>query len=377
VIMTMTDERHELATTVRRLLQKHLPESELRQLMSTDTAQHPKIWAYLADMGLLGLAIPEQYGGAGYGWSEVGVVLEEAGRALLCVPFYSTAVLATAALLAMEDTPAQADLLPGIAAGECIATVALSDDAGNWGTPGVAVRATNRQGTWRLEGHANYVLDGGSADIVLVPATSAAPNGGGVSLFVVDRSATGLNTTPLSTLDLTRKQTRLEFHGTPGRLIGSEGGAGNALETVKNVGVACLAAEQVGGAQSALEMAVEYAKTRYQFGRPIGSFQAVKHMCADMLVEVELARSAAYHALWAADDSPEELPIAACIAKITCPEAYFSVAAQNIQVHGGIGFTWEHAAHLHLKRAKSGQLMLGDAIAHSADLADRIGIALV
>ena len=215
MIMAMTDERHELATTVRRLLQKHLPESELRQLMSTDTAQHPKIWAYLADMGLLGLAIPEQYGGAGYGWSEVGVVLEEAGRALLCVPFYSTAVLATAALLAMEDTPAQADLLPGIAAGECIATVALSDDAGNWGTPGVAVRATYRQGTWRLEGHANYVLDGGSADIVLVPATSAAPNGGGVSLFVVDRSATGLNTTPLSTLDLTRKQTRLNFTARP------------------------------------------------------------------------------------------------------------------------------------------------------------------
>jgi alkylation response protein AidB-like acyl-CoA dehydrogenase len=376
VIMAMTDERHELATTVRGFLQKHLPESELRRLMSTDTAQHPKIWAGLADIGLMGLAIPEHYGGAGYGWSEVGVVLEEAGRALLCVPFYSTAVLATAALLAMDDPAVQADLLPGIAAGERTATVALSDDAGSWRIPGVAVWAAYRQGTWLLEGHANYVLDGGSADIVLVPATSS-PNVGGVSLFVVDRSATGLNTTPLSTLDLTRKQARLEFHGTPGRLVGSEGGAGNALETVRNVGVACLSAEQVGGAQHALEMAVEYAKTRYQFGRPIGSFQAVKHMCADMLVEVELARSAAYHALWAADDSPEDLPIAACIAKITCPEAYFSVAAQNIQVHGGIGFTWEHAAHLHLKRAKSGQLMLGDAIVHTADLADRIGIAHV
>jgi alkylation response protein AidB-like acyl-CoA dehydrogenase len=376
VILTMTDERHELATTVRGFLQKYLPEPELRRLMNTETAQHPKIWSGLAGLGLMGLAIPERYGGAGYGWSEVGVVLEEAGRALLCVPFYSTAVLATAALLAIEDTAVQADLLPGIAAGERTATVALSDDAGSWGIPGVAVRASYRQGTWLLEGHANYVLDGGSADTLLVPASSA-PNVGGVSLFVVDRSATGLRKMPLSTLDLTRKQARLEFHSTPGRLVGSEGDAGNALETVKNVGVACLSAEQVGGAQRALEMAVEYAKTRYQFGRPIGTFQAVKHMCADMLVEVELARSAAYHALWAADDSHEDLPIAACIAKITCAEAYFIVAAQNIQVHGGIGFTWEHAAHLHLKRAKSGQLMLGDAIVHSADLADRIGIAVV
>src|SRR5271168_4524490 len=371
--MAMTDERHELATTVRRLLQKHLPQSELRQLMSTDTAQHPKIWAYLADMGLLGLAIPEQYGGAGYGWSEVGVVLEEAGRALLCVPFYSTAVLATAALLAIEDTPAQADLLPGIAAGECIATVALSDDAGNWGTPGVAVRATYRQGTWRLEGHANYVLDGGSADIVLVPATSAAPNGGGVSLFVVDRSATGLNTTPVSTLDLTRKQTRLEFHGTPGRLIGSEGRAGNALETVKNVGVACLSAEQVGGAQRALELAVEYAKTRYQFGRPIGTFQAVKHMCADMLVEAESAVSAARSAANSfAEHAPSRLADLA-LAQAYCSDSFVFVAATSIQVHGGIGFTWEHPAHLYLRRARSDAQLLGSPSWHRERYLQQIG----
>ena len=214
------------------------------------------------------------------------------------------------------------------------------------------------------------MVDGHNADLVLV----AGRTDKGVSLFAVERGAAGMTATPLATMDQTRKQARIEFASTPARLMGEEGGAAPVLSRTLDLAAVALAAEQVGGAQRCLDMAVDYAKTRIQFGRPIGSFQAIKHKCADMLLEVESAKSAAYYAGWAAAEDSEELPVVASLAKSYCSEAYFHAAAENIQIHGGIGFTWEHDAHLYFKRAKSSELMLGDPSYHRELLAQRIGI---
>ena len=215
-----------------------------------------------------------------------------------------------------------------------------------------------------------FVVDGNNADLVLV----AGRTDKGVSLFAVEGNAAGMTATPLATMDQTRKQARIEFASTPARLVGEEGAASPVLSRTLDLAAVALAAEQVGGAQRCLDMAVEYAKTRIQFGRPIGSFQAIKHKCADMLLEVESAKSAAYYAGWAAAEDSEELPVVASLAKSYCSEAYFHAAAENIQIHGGIGFTWEHDAHLYFKRAKSSELMLGDPSYHRELLAQRIGI---
>jgi alkylation response protein AidB-like acyl-CoA dehydrogenase len=214
------------------------------------------------------------------------------------------------------------------------------------------------------------VIDGHTADLIMVVARTPA----GLSMFAVDGTAEGLTRTALATMDQTRKQARLEFAAVPGRLIGTDGAAGPVVTRILDLAAVALAAEQVGGAQRCLDMAVEYAKSRIQFGRPIGSFQAIKHKCADMLLEVESAKSAAYYAGWAAAEDSDELPVVASLAKSYCSEAYFHAAAENIQIHGGIGFTWEHDAHLYFKRAKSSELLLGDPSYHRELLAQRIGI---
>jgi alkylation response protein AidB-like acyl-CoA dehydrogenase len=215
-----------------------------------------------------------------------------------------------------------------------------------------------------------FVLDGHTADLIVVAARTDA----GVSLFHVDSGAAGLTREALSTMDQTRKQAKLTFDGTPAMLIGTDGQGWSVLEKVLDLVVVALAAEQVGGAQFVLEMAVQYAKDRVQFGRPIGSFQAIKHKCADMLLEVESAKSAAYYAAWCAAEMNDELPSVASLAKAYCSEAYFHAAAENIQIHGGIGFTWEHPAHLYFKRAKSSELLFGDPTYHRELLAQRIGL---
>ncbi len=215
-----------------------------------------------------------------------------------------------------------------------------------------------------------FVLDGHTANVILV----AARTGAGVSIFQVAGDAAGLTRTPLATMDQTRKQAKLEFNDVDAKLIGTEGAGWAAIERMLDLAAVALAAEQVGGGQFVLEMAVQYAKDRVQFGRPIGSFQAIKHKCADMLLEVESAKSAAYYAGWCAAELNDELPSVASLAKAYCSEAYFHAAAENIQIHGGIGFTWEHPAHLYFKRAKSSELLFGDPTYHRELLAQRIGI---
>jgi alkylation response protein AidB-like acyl-CoA dehydrogenase len=292
------------------------------------------------------------------------------GAALLCAPYFSTVALGANALLTAGDEVAAKQWLPSIASGETIATLAITEDAGRWDLDGITTRATKKDGSWTLEGHKSFVLDGHTAGLVLVAARTDA----GLSLFAVDGDAAGLTRTPLATMDQTRKQARLEFAGTPATLVGHDGDAGPGLEKTMQLAAVALAAEQVGGAQRVLDNAVEYAKNRMQFGRPIGSFQAIKHKCADMLLEVESAKSAAYYGAWAAATDDEELALAASLAKSYCSEAYFHCAAENIQIHGGIGFTWEHHAHLYFKRAKSSELLLGDPAYHRELLAQRLGI---
>ncbi|WP_067904578.1 acyl-CoA dehydrogenase family protein [Nocardia vaccinii] len=370
--LAFSSDQEELRQLVRRFLADKAPNTEVRRLMETEAGYEPAVWSQMASqLGLQGLVIPEEYGGAGYSWRELVVVLEEMGRSLLCAPFFATVVLASTALLAAGDEAANDDLLPGIASGQTIATLAFTEDCGRWGHEGIQLTATPAAGGgWALSGHKNYVVDGSTATLLLVVGRS--PDG--LSLFAVDGAAAGLSRTSLSTLDQTRKLARLEFHNTPARMIGAAGRAAGVLSRTSHLAAIALAAEQIGGAQYCLEMSVDYSKARFQFGRPIGSFQAIKHMCANMLIEIESARSAAYYAGWVAAEDEAELPLAASLAKVSCSDAFLHSAANTIQIHGGIGVTWEHDAHLYLKRAKASQLFLGDSRYHRALLAERIGV---
>ena len=366
-----TDEQEQLRDFVRSFLEEKSPESAVREQMDTEQGFDPDVWAQMSEqMGLPALTIPEEYGGQGFTRIEQVVVLEEMGRSLLCAPYFSSAVMAANTLMLSGDESAKQAHLPQIASGETRGTLAFTEQNGRWDEPGITMAATADNGGWRLDGVKMYVLDGHTADLLIV----AARTGGGVSLFTVDPGAAGLTRTALATMDQTRKQAKLTFEGVEATLIGEEGQGWPVLESVLDLASVALAAEQVGGAQRCLDMSVEYAKVRVQFGRPIGSFQAIKHKCADMLLEVESAKSAAYYAGWCAAEMNDELPQVASLAKSYCSEAYFHAAAENIQIHGGIGFTWEHPAHLYFKRAKSSELLFGDPTYHRELLAQRIGL---
>ena len=371
-------EQRELRDSVRRFLAERAPLTRVRELMETADGIDPGVWRQAsAQLGLPGIAVPEEYGGAGFSFAEQAIVLEELGAALFTGPYLASAVLAATALLASDDEEARKDLLPGIAAGETVATLAFTEDGGSWDPASIGLAAASDDTGWRLDGHKSFVLDGHTADLIL--AVAAAGTDGKLSLFAVnaDNAATpaiGLTRHALPTLDQTRKLARLAFNGTPARLVGEPGAARAVLDRTLDVAAIALAAEQLGGAQRALDMAVAYAKVRQQFGRPIGSFQAIKHRCADLLLEVESLRSAVGYAAAAVAAGSTEVPVLAPLLKAYASEVYSHVAGENIQIHGGIGFTWEHDAHLYLKRAKASELFLGDASYHRDRLATRIGL---
>ncbi|MBM4264998.1 MAG: acyl-CoA dehydrogenase [Deltaproteobacteria bacterium] len=368
---TFTEEHEELRRTVRRFLEQRSDEQAVRRAMETERGYDDDVWSQMAgQMGLQGLIVPAEHGGAGLGWVEMMVVLEEMGRSLLCAPYLSTAVLAAGALVEAGSEEARSEILPGIASGETIATLAFVDDGRGWDVADVQMQATKDGDGWKLSGVKNFVLDGHTADVILVVARG--PDG--LSLFRVDAGAAGLERALLPTLDLTRKLARVSFSSTPAKRVGASGDLTSQLRRVLDLAVVGLVAEQVGGAQRCLEMSTEYARTRLQFGRPIGSFQAIKHRCADMLVSVEFAKSAAYNAGFTAAEGDGDLASAAHIAKSYCSEAYFHAAADNIQIHGGMGFTWEHPAHLYFKRAKSSSVLFGDPMQHREQLAQSLGI---
>ena len=374
MILGVSAEQEELRASVRRFLADRAPMSRVRALMDggeTDWA----VWEQAGtQLGLQGLAIPESYGGAGFSFAEQAVVLEEFGAALYGGPYLASAVLAATALLASPDEGARRGLLPDIASGQTVATLAFTEDGGSWDPAAIRLSAVKDgpgvDGAWRLDGHKSFVLDGATAGLILVVASTDA----GLSLFAVEGDVAGLGRAALPALDQTRQLARLEFDGVTGRLIGSPGDGAAALDRALDVAAVALAAEQLGGAQRALDMAVEYAKVRRQFDRPIGSFQAIKHRCADLLLEVESLRSAVGYAAAAVAEDSAEIPVLASLVKAYASETYFHVAAENIQIHGGIGFTWEHDAHLYFKRAKASELFLGDGAYHLERLANRIGL---
>ena len=360
-----------LQSVLREFLSDRSPEAAVRAQLEDASGYDRDLWDLMAgQLGVCGMAIPEEYGGAGFSFLELGLVLEELGRSLTVSPLFASCVVAAQLLLAIDDESARKDYLPGIAAGSLIASVALAEDSGSWRPQDVTTRAEERDGAWRLTGHKSYVLDGAAAGLLLVIARTD----GGAAVFAVDATAEGLAREPLPTMDQTRKQARVTFDDTPARLLGTVAGAEAAIATMLDRSVIALAADALGGTGKVLEMSVEYAKIREQFGRPIGSFQAIKHKCASMLVDLESSRSAVYYALWAVSaGEPDERTVAPLV-KAYCVDTYLHAAGENIQIHGGIGFTWEHPAHLYLKRAKSSQVLLGDSDFHRQQLADRIGI---
>ncbi len=373
MVFSLTDEQLALRHAVADLMAKRSTETHVRALMATDTGFDPAVWQELAAMGLLGLLIPEQYGGAGAGAVEVGIVAEELGRTLFAGPFLSTAVLVPNLLAEAGDTGEAAAVLPRIAAGELIATIAVAED-GSARLPASIATSANAVGEiWQVTGTKHFVLDGQAAGLIYVLANTDT----GPAVLAVEAGVPGLEVMPLTTVDQTRKQCRLQFVDTPARLIGNLGCGVEVFTAALDSSAVALISGQAGGARRAMEMACEYAKTRYQFARAIGSFQAVKHMCADMLLEAESAVSAArFVAAAFAGQSPTRLADLA-LAQAYCSEAYVFVAATNIQAHGGIGFTWEHPAHLYLRRARSDAQLLGSPSWHRERYLAQIGAGVV
>ncbi len=355
-----TEQQSDLRGVVADLMAKRSPEDQVRRLMADDTGYDPGVWAELAAMGLLGLTIPEEFGGAGAGAAELAVVSEQMGRALLCAPYLSAAVLTPYLLLALGDPAENAEALPQIAAGELLATVAFAE-AGSARPPAQPVTTAESDGHgWLLTGEKTFVLDAGTAERFYVYAQSPS----GTAVFAVDAASPGVSAVPLTTVDQTRRQGRLTLSDARGRLIGGSGAGHGALEAALDRAAVALIAEQAGGAMHAMQMAVDYARVRHQFGRAIGSFQAIKHLCVDMLLEAESAISAARHVAAAFDADEPDRTVDLALAQAYCSDAFVFVAATNIQAHGGIGFTWEHPAHLYLRRARTDAQIFGDSNWH-------------
>jgi len=370
MMFEFSDEHEELRRTVRSFLEKEAEENRVRELMADENGFDPALWARMAEeLGIVGLIVDEKHGGAGFGTVELAIVMEEMGRALLCAPFLSSAVLATSALEFAADESAQNEFLPPLASGERVGTLAFSESANPWSLDAIALEARADGDAFRLTGEKVYVLDGHVAHDLFV----AARVDGALSLFHVEAGAAGSTRTPIPAFDPTRKLANVAFDATPARRIAS-GDAKQGLERALARTITALAAEQLGGAQRILEMATEYARTRLQFGRPIGSYQAIKHKCANMLVEVEFARSAAYNAAFVDESDIDATALAAAMAKSYCSEAYVHAANENIQIHGGMGFTWEHNAHLYFKRARASGVLLGSPAHHRERVAAAIGI---
>ncbi len=366
-----SSEQQDLAATLRRFLAQKAPIGTARALIDDPLGFDEGVWRQMAgQLGLQGLRVPERYGGSGLGFAELIIAAHELGRVLYPGPFLASVVLATEALLASGDAAAMADLLPRLASGEAIGTVAVWDPEAGAAATVTALPGTRAGRGWILRGRAPLVLHGDVASVLFVTART----GTGMSLFAVDADSDGLSRRPLPSLDQTRRLASVEFAGTPARLIGPEGGTSGVIETVLDRAAAALAADALGVAERSLEVTVDYAKTRHQFGRPIGSFQAIKHKCADMLVKVELARSAICYAARVLDMGAGDVPAAVSIAKAQCGEACFQVTAESIQIHGGMGFTWEHDAHLYFKRARADDALFGNAVEHRERLLASIGV---
>jgi alkylation response protein AidB-like acyl-CoA dehydrogenase len=375
-----SDEQDMLRQTARAFFEEHCPTTFVRQMMEDEKGYSPNLWREMAELGWLGLAFPEAYGGQGLGFVDLTVILEEMGAALLPSPFLSTVLLAGQTILVGGSEAHKKTYLPKIADGSLIATLAMTEPAGRFDAEGITeVKATPEGQGFIISGTKLFVPDAHIAELLVVAArTKEAGNKSfGVSLFLVDSNSPGVSTTLLKTMDQTRKQCEVVFdHVQVGRdrLIGMVDMGWPILQKVLNLATVSLCAEMVGGAQRVLDLSVAYAKERVQFGRPIGSFQAIKHKCAEMMLQVESAKSAAYYAAWAVDEDVPEAPLAVSMAKAYCSDAYRNTAGEGIQIHGGIGFTWEHDMHLYFKRAKYAEFTFGDATYHRELVAQELNL---
>ena len=371
-----TDEQEQFRAAIRRFLNEKSSPTEVRRLMDTAEGYDPEIWRQLSEqLALPGIHIPEHYGGAGFGMVELCIVTEEMGRALLCAPYFSTAVLATNAILNAGTEAQKSSLLPDLASGARLAALAVTEPNGQWDPYAIELVATPVAEGFLLEGAKSYVVDGHVADLLVVAGRVPGTAGrDGLALFTVSADSSGVDRRLLESMDATRKLARIDFHGAHAQLLGNvNDGATPLVRTLDQAAIA-LANEMVGGAQALFDAAVNYTKLRVQFGRTIGSFQAIKHKCADMLLDVELAKSAAYYAAQAAAADDPEWPALACVAKAAASEMYLHIAAECIQIHGGIGFTWDNDTHLWFKRAKSSEVFLGQPNYHRELLLQRWGV---
>ena len=357
-----------LKETARAFLARECRAGRVRELMKTETAHDDGLWQAIADQGWTGLVVPEEHGGLGLGLVELAVVAEEMGR--MCLPGAFLSTLTAAALIERAgDSGQRAKYLEAIAAGELKATVALLEAGADWDAGAVRLEATrDGGGNFSVTGRKLFVADAGVADLVICVARE----GERLVLLPVERGAQGMSVKPMPSMDATRKVYEVGFEDATvagSDALGADGDGRGALAGALEVATVALCAEMVGGMQWVLDTTVEYAKTRQQFGRPIGSFQAVQHQCADMLLMTESARSAAYYAAWALTEGDAAAHVAVSVAKAYCSDAYREVANRGVQVHGGIGFTWEHDLHLYYKRSKSSDTLFGDATFHRERLA--------
>lgn len=374
-----SEEQEMLRDATRRFLDNECPTSFVRKMMEDDSAHATEMWKKVAEQGWPALLIDEAHGGVGGSFLDMVVILEETGRSLLPGPFFATALLGTPAIIAGGAAEQQSAILPGVAAGETTLTLALAEKSGRYDAGGVSLAATPKGEDFSLSGEKFFVPDAHVADQIVVVARtgqgSAAEDG--ISVFVVDAKAPGVTVTQLKTVDMTRRQCHVAFQdvavsGT--QVLGSVGEGWPIVQRTLDQATAGLCAEMVGTGQQALDMAVAYAKERVQFGKPIGSFQAVKHKCVDMMVQVENARSLTYYAAWTVDENVPEARQAVPMAKAYCSDMCKTVTSEAIQVHGGIGFTWEHDMHLFYRRGLASEAAFGSAPVHREVVAQELNL---
>ena len=374
-----SQEQELLRATARKFLDNECPSTVVRRMMESEAGVADEFWAKLAEQGWLGLVYPDEYGGSGLGFVDLTVLLEEMGRAVMPGPFFSTVLLGGLSILETGSAEQKKQWLPRIAEGEAKATLAWTEPSARWDAAGVTAAAKAADGGFVLNGTKLFVPDAHLADVLVVVARTSEerPPEHGISLFLIPKGAAGVETKVLPTMDQTRKLCEVALRDVrvpASALLGPRDGGWQPLSRVLERATVAIAAEMCGGAQKVLDMTTEYAKIRVAFGKPIGTYQGVKHKAADMLVEIENAKSLTYYAAWAVDENVPEASLAVSMAKAYASDAYRRVAAAGIQLHGGIGFTWEHDQHLYFKRAKSCEFTFGDATYHRERVAQLINL---
>jgi len=373
------EEQELLRSTARKFFDNECSSETVRKLMDSPEGMTPDLWKKLAEQGWLGLIVPDEHGGMGLGIVDLVVLMEEMGRAVVPGPFFSTVLLGGLAILEGGTEAQKKVWLPRLASGDARATLAWMEPTADLGARGITLPAAAKGGGHILNGTKLFVQDAHTADVLVVAARTATGKTAeeGISLFLVPKGSAGLTVTLLPTMDQTRKLCEVTLKDVvvgPDALMGQAGSGWAPLARVIDRATVGLCAEMCGGAQKVLDMTVEYAKIRQAFGRPIGSYQGVKHKAADMLVDVENSKSITYYAAWAMDEGVAEGPLAVSMAKAYVSDAYRRVSGAGIQLHGGIGFTWEHDLHLYFKRAKGSEFTFGDATWHRERVAQLVNL---